>query len=213
MKKFAKKILAYLISPFTLGSKGVQFATAPLLFCNITINFSFSLPFAKVFSYISKKTKHNMAKLSIVDASNFILEGEFEKIKPSEGSALNEASAKEAVEIYRELALNGDAIGYLNDGFFTIETDQGEQVDETEKEPAFMVLDLAWEPYSKAVFGRIIILDSNDGLLIKKAISEGTNCYISSSETEFYTNMNKDRARVEMYVTELKNYKISLLKV
>lgn len=156
-----------------------------------------------------------MSKLTVIDLENFILEGEFErfnKIPPN--TTLNEESIRKAVQKYKdEYVDKGDGLGYLNDGFLTIPTDLGEQISEEQKDPAFMVLNIGWEPYTKSVVGRIVILDSEDGLKIKGALKTGANAYISSSETETYDRLNKEQSRLEFCIAELKNYKISLLSL
>ena len=62
-----------------------------------------------------------MGKLNIIDAANFIFEGEFEKIRVPENSLLDEQSIIVSLEKYKtEFVDKGNALGELNDGFLTM---------------------------------------------------------------------------------------------
>ena len=64
-----------------------------------------------------------MSKLRLIDPQEFILEGEFEKIRAAERTLLDEENVMAVVENYKEEYVNkGLAVGELNDGFLIIPT-------------------------------------------------------------------------------------------
>jgi hypothetical protein len=143
-----------------------------------------------------------MSKLLVIDRVNYVLEGQLEKIKPQERTILDEENITTAIKQYKnDYVDQGLALGELNEGFLLIPTKieygdkivEGEQVAEEEKEPAFMIIDVYWNSEAKEICGKLIILDTEDGDKIKAAIDKGTDCFISASETEIYTVMEKEQ--------------------
>ena len=154
-----------------------------------------------------------MGKLSIIDASQFILEGEFEKIREQKGSILDEQSIVDSVTKYiSDYVTPGKALGVLNEGFLTMPTADGDQVvAEETKEPAFMIIGAEWNSKKSCIEGQVVILNSPDGVKVKQAIQQGVDCYISSSETETYNAKEEGSSRILQKVSEVKGYKMSIM--
>ncbi len=160
-----------------------------------------------------------MAQLVIIDPENYVLEGEFEKIKALPQTMLDEGNVLAAVEQYKvDYVDQGLAVGELNDGFLIIPTVieyngksvEAEQVSEDEKLPAFMIIDVYWDRYREAICGKLILLDNQEGDKVKNAISQGIECFMSASETETYTVMDKENGRMYSRISHIKGYRISL---
>ena len=160
-----------------------------------------------------------MAKLKVIDKEQFILEGEFERIRSMEGTTLDEENILTSIETYKTNVVDqGFALGCLNDGFLTMPTEvdfngerkSAEQVVQTEKDPAFMIIDLIWDTYKRAVLGRLIILDTDEGMKVKEAINQGVECYMSGSQTEVYTVMEENTGRVLSRISNIQGYQLSL---
>lgn len=161
-----------------------------------------------------------MPKLKVVDYDDFVLEGEFEKIIPIHNTFLDEENVLSAVQKFKdEFVDKGLALGTLNDGFLVMPVDveifgyqlQADQVCEENKDPSFMIIDIYWERDLKAICGRLIILDTEDGLKIKDAIKRGVECFISASDTDVYTTMDKEDGRIYTKMSNINGYKISLI--
>lgn len=153
-----------------------------------------------------------MAKLKLIDSEQFILDGEFERFKAPSRSILDEDSVINAIEKYnKEMVLPGKAFGSLNEGFLLMATEMGEQIDEEEKIPAFMIIDIQWDAEKKVVFGKIILLDTDDGNKIKDALKIGLECYMSSSETNVHIILDKQSGKLLCRVSDIKGYKVSIL--
>lgn len=152
-----------------------------------------------------------MSKLTVIDPVECILEGEFEKIRVPERTFLDEENVLAAIEQFKADFVNqGLAIGYLNEGFLTIPTEQGEQVIDEDKEPAFMIIDVYWNRDRRAICGRLILFpETADGIKIKEALEQGMECFISASETELYDTMD-DSGRTVCRISNIKGYKISI---
>jgi hypothetical protein len=162
-----------------------------------------------------------MSKLKLIDEENYILEGEFEKLRVPEHTFLDEDNILDAIEDYKINYVDpGLAMGELNDGFLVVPTMvqyggeqvQAEQVAKEEKDPAFMIIDIRWNPDRESIEGQIIILDSKDGIKVKNAINQGVECFVSASETELYTIMDKDSGRMYSRISNIQGYKISLFE-
>ena len=153
-----------------------------------------------------------MGKLNIVDKANFILEGEFEKFKMPAKATLDEQSVINAVGKYKlEIVDKGFAVGELSEGFLTIDTGYGDQIAEQVKDPAFMIVDIWWDTEKRGIWGKVIVLDSADGMKIKSALGQGIECYMSSSETDTYHAKEENTSRVLFRISEIKNFKVSLM--
>lgn len=153
-----------------------------------------------------------MHKLTIIDFENFILEGEFERFKAPPRALLDTQSIQRAVEDYNvNQVKKGLAFGHLNDGFLIMPTVDGEKVDTSEKDPAFMIVDVEYNGVTKGVKGKILILDTEDGLKIKQGIKKGMNCYISSSESTEGSALDKDKGRLVHKIMHLGGYRLSML--
>lgn len=153
-----------------------------------------------------------MGKLVLIDSENFILEGEFEKIKSSGKTVIDENSVKKAIELYKNnFVTPGLALGELSEGFLTMPTVDGDQVVDEKRDAAFMVVDIWWKPESRAIYGKIIILNSQDGIKIKEASMQGADCYMSSSETDSYPIKDEKSSQILLRISEIKNYKISIM--
>jgi len=153
-----------------------------------------------------------MHKLTIIDLENFIMEGEFERFKSPPKATLDINSIIRAANDYNTNHVKkGFAFGHLNDGFLLIPTDKGEKVDETQNAPAFMVVDVEWNSAKKGIVGKIMILDTPDGLKIKESVQKGMHCYISGSETTAGVTVDKDSGRRIYRVMDLQGYKLSIL--
>jgi len=153
-----------------------------------------------------------MGKLSIIDSEQFILGGEFEKIRTTQKAVLYEQSVIDALEKYKEKFISpGLAVGELSDGFLTMPTADGEQVIEQQKPPAFMIIDIDWNPENKSIFGKVILLDSEDGIKIKESLKQGMDCYITSGEIESYMTKEEETSRVLNCISEIKGFKMSIM--
>ena len=153
-----------------------------------------------------------MSKLNVIDQENLILEGEFEKIRVADKTFLDEQNILEEILKYKEERVDkGLAFGYLNDGFLIMPTEDGDQVVEEDKDPAFMIIDIYWNQGKKTIEGKIILLDSDDGNKVKNELSQGVECYMSASETEVYTSLDKEHSRMMSRIINIKGYKLSLL--
>lgn len=140
------------------------------------------------------------------------MEGEFERFKSPPRASLDKDSIMRAVNEFNiNFVKKGLAFGHLNDGFLIIPTEIGEKVDETENSPAFMIVDVEWNPAKKGVKGKILILDTPDGIKIKEGVKKGMNCYISGSKTTDSSALDKNTARVMYRVMELGGYQLSIL--
>jgi hypothetical protein len=154
-----------------------------------------------------------MSKLLIINKEEFILEGEFERIKTPYKIYVDEENVLTAIAYFKENYVDkGLAVGFLNDGFLTIPTEYGDQVEEEDRDPAFMILNIYWDRKSLAICGSLIILPSQDGDTIKDAILQGADCFISISETESYTVMDKDNGKMYCKISNIGGYKISLIQ-
>jgi hypothetical protein len=160
-----------------------------------------------------------MSKLVVIDKAEYIMEGEFEKIRTPERTFIDEENVLANVEQFKtDFVDKGLALGELNDGFLVMPTImeydgkqvQGEQVVEEEKEPAFMIIDVYWNKERRAICGKLIILDTEDGEKIKEAINHGMECFISASQTELYDVMD-DAGRTLCRISNIKGYKISII--
>ena len=160
-----------------------------------------------------------MSKLFVIDPEDYIIEGEFERVKAPERTILDEENIIAAVEQFKvDYVDQGLALGELNEGFLVMPTivynngeeTEAEQVVEEEKDPAFMILDIYWDWERRAICGKIIILDTEDGEKIKKAINQGVECFMSASQTELYTVMDRDTGRMLCRISNIKGYKISM---
>jgi len=152
-----------------------------------------------------------MSKLIVIDPEEFVLEGEFERLRAPERTVLDENNIITAIEQFKiDYVDKGAALGELNDGFLVMPTVDGEQVVEEEKEPAFMIIDIYWNGDKRAICGKLIILETEDGEKIKKAIGQGVECFMSASETELYTTMEQESGRMLCRISNIKGYKLSL---
>ena len=152
-----------------------------------------------------------MAKLTVIDPVEYILDGDFEKIRAPGRTIVDVENVLTAIEQYRiDYVEPGLAVGELNDGFLIIPTEDGEQVVEEERDPAFMIIDIYWDSESRAICGTIIILDTEDGDKIKKAIDQGIECFMSASQTDSYETMDNATGRTLYRISNIKGYKISL---
>lgn len=162
-----------------------------------------------------------MSKLKLVDKENYILEGVFEKLRVVEHTFLDEDNILDAIDHYKANYVDkGLALGELNDGFLVIPTMveyggeqvKAEQVAETTKGPAFMIIDIYWNPDEETICGSIILLDTEEGDKVKDAINQGVECFVSASETEIYTIMDKNSGRMYSRISNIQGYKISLFE-
>jgi hypothetical protein len=152
-----------------------------------------------------------MSKLLVIDRQEYVLEGEFERLRAPERTIIDEENVIQTIEEYKQNFVNeGLALGTLNEGFLVIPTDDGEQVYEEEKDPAFMIIDIYWNRDRSSICGKLIILDTEDGEVIKAAINQGVDCFMSSSETETYEEMNKETGRILYKIANIKGYRLSL---
>lgn len=160
-----------------------------------------------------------MSKLTLIDSTQFILEGAFEKIRTAESVHLDEESIIKTIEKFKKSKVDqGVALGELNDGFLVLpviieqdgEQKEVEQIVDLQKEPAFMIVDIWWESEKQSIFGKIIILDTEDGQKIKESINQNAECFISATETEVYTVMNKSDGKMYCRISDIKGYKISI---
>lgn len=160
-----------------------------------------------------------MSKLVVIDPVEYVLEGEFERLRAPERTFLDEQNILLAIEQYREDFVDqGLALGGLNDGFLVMPTIveydgksiEAEQVVEEEKDPAFMIIDIYWDRNKNAICGKLILLDTEDGEKIKHAISQGIECFISASQTELYTTMDENNGRMYCRISNIKGYKMSI---
>ena len=152
-----------------------------------------------------------MSKLTVIDRQEYILQGEFERIKAPERTILDENNVILAVQKFKEEVVDlGLGLGTLNDGFLTIPTEYGDQVYEEDKEPAFMILSVYWDSDKGAICGTIIILDNDEGNKVKAAIDQGVECFMSASETDSYEDMDKESGRILYKICDIKGYKLSL---
>ena len=160
-----------------------------------------------------------MAKLTVIDPEEYVLEGEFERVRAQEHMFLDEQNILAAIEQYKEDFVDqGFALGELNEGFLTMPTIveydgqnvQAEQVSEEEKDPAFMIIDIYWNREKMAICGKLIILDTEDGEKIKEAINQKIECFMSASQTELYSVMDKANGRMYTRISNIQGYKLSL---
>jgi len=160
-----------------------------------------------------------MSRLVVIDPVEYILEGQFERIDVPERTFLDEENVLLSIEQYREDYVDkGLALGELNDGFLIIPTVveydgksiEAEQVDEEEKDPAFMIIDIYWNRDRRTICGKVILLDTEDGDKIKKAIGQGVECFMSASQTEGYIVMDENSGRMYYRISNIRGYKISL---
>lgn len=153
-----------------------------------------------------------MGKLNVTSYEDFILEGEFEKIKIPEKSFLDEDSVILAVNKFKtERVDKGFALGQLSEGFLTIPTEEGDQVIEEQKNPAFMIIDIWWEREKRAIFGKIILLDSEDAEKMKQSLQQGIECYVSSADIDSYPVKEENSSRVLFRISEIRGFKVSLM--
>lgn len=160
-----------------------------------------------------------MSKLVVIDPTEYVLEGEFERLRAPENTFLDEENILAAVEQFKmDFVDQGLALGELNEGFLVMptvveydgKTVEGEQVIEEEKDPAFMIIDIYWDRDRRAVCGKLIILDNEEGDKVKHAIGQGIECFMSASQTELYTVMDKENGRMYCRISNIKGYKLSL---
>ena len=160
-----------------------------------------------------------MSKLVVIDPEEYILEGEFEKLRAVEGTFLDEENILAAIDQYKTNYVDqGLALGELNEGFLVMPTIveyggemvEAEQVSEEQKDPAFMIIDIYWDRDMRAICGKIILLDTEDGDKAKKAIAQGIETFMSASQTELYTVMDKKNGRMYSRISNIQGYKISL---
>lgn len=113
-----------------------------------------------------------MPKLFVIDRQDYVLEGEFEKIRVQNQTVLiDEENILSAIAQYKKDYVDrGMAIGYLNSGFLVMPTIDGEQVVDEDRDPSFMIIDIYWNREEKCICGKLIIIDSDDGDKIKGAI-------------------------------------------
>lgn len=160
-----------------------------------------------------------MSKLVLIDPQEFVFEGEFERLRAPELTFLDENNIVTAIEQFKfDYVDQGAALGELNDGFLVMPTIveydgksiEGEQVVEEERDPAFMIIDIYWDRDRRAICGKLIILDTEDGEKIKKAVGQGIECFMSASQTELYTVMEENSGRMLCRISNIKGYKISI---
>jgi hypothetical protein len=153
------------------------------------------------------------SKLLMIDPENFVLEGEFERLIVPEKTILDEENILAAIDQFKtDFVDPGLAVGELNEGFLIIPTEDGEQVIEEEKEPAFMIIDIYWDRSRRAICGKLILLDTEDGDKVKKEIGQGVECFMSATQTETYTVMDDSNGRMLTRISNIKGYKLSLFK-
>lgn len=153
-----------------------------------------------------------MGKLNIIDFDNFILEGEFEKIKKPENAIIDENSLQVAIEDYkRNFVKNGNALGKLNDGFLVMPTIDGEQVVEEQKIPCFMVIDIWWNNERKSLFGKVILLNTPDANKVKQSLRQGVDCYISQGDIESYPVKDKDTSQILLKIQKINGFDMSIM--
>jgi len=159
------------------------------------------------------------SKLVMIDPEEYVLEGEFERLRAADGTFLDEANILAAIEQYKtDYVDQGLALGEFNEGFLVMPTIveyggemvEAEQVVEEEKDPAFMIIDIYWDRDKRAICGKIILLDTEDGDKIKKAIGQGIEPFMSAAQTDLYTVMDKETGRVYTRISNIQGYKISL---
>lgn len=155
----------------------------------------------------------------MIDPEEYVLEGEFERLRAADGTFLDEANILAAIEQYKtDYVDQGLALGELNEGFLVMPTIveyggemvEAEQVAEEQKDPAFMILDIYWDRDKRSICGKIILLDTEDGDKIKKAIGQGVESFMSAAQTELYTVMDKETGRMYTRISNIQGYKISL---
>jgi len=152
-----------------------------------------------------------MSKLVVIDPEEYVLEGEFERLRAPERTLLDEDNIITAIEQFKiDYVDQGAALGELNDGFLVMPTVDGEQVVEEEKDPAFMIIDIYWNGDKRAICGKLIILDTDDGQKVKKAIGQGVECFMSATQTELYTIMEQETGRMLCRISNISGYKLSL---
>jgi len=161
-----------------------------------------------------------MSKLVVIDPQEYVLEGEFEKIRAAEHTFLDEENILAAIEQFKiDYVDQGLALGELNEGFLVMPTIveyedgkkvKGDTVVDEERDPAFMIIDIYWDRDKRAICGKIIVLDTDDGDKIKHAIEQGVECFMSATQTELYTVMDKESGRVYSRISNIRGYKISL---
>jgi len=153
-----------------------------------------------------------MSKLLVVDPIEYVLEGEFERVVAPAGTFLDEENILAAIWQFKtDFVDPGCAVGELNDGFLLIPTEYGEQVSDEEKEPAFMIIDIYWDRDKRAICGKLILLDTEDGENVKKSISQGVDCFMSATQTDLYTIMDENTGRMYCRISNIKGYKLSLI--
>jgi len=153
-----------------------------------------------------------MGKLKLINKEEFILEGVFEKFTIHSNAILDVEKAKKAIESYKTDKVDkGLSLGYLNEGFLLMPTEDGEQVVEEDKDPAFMVTDIWFNEENQSISGQIILLDTSDGIKVKNALLQGIECYVSNANIDIYPTTEKNQAVVKMAVGEIKGFNISLM--
>jgi len=153
-----------------------------------------------------------MGKLNVVSYKDFVLEGEFERIKAPDKTVLDEESVITAIKKFKDEKVSlGYALGTLNEGFLVMPTEDGDQVVEENRPPAFMIIDIQWNSERKSIVGTVIILDSPDGEKIKNAIMQGTECYISYADTDSYLAKDENSSSVLLKISEIRGFKISIM--
>jgi len=159
------------------------------------------------------------SKLVVIDPEEYVLEGEFERLRAADGTFLDEANILTAIEQYKiDYVDQGLALGELNEGFLVMPTIveyggemvEAEQVTEEQKDPAFMIIEIYWDRDKRAICGKIILLDTEDGEKIKKAIGQGIETFMSAAQTDIYTVMDKESGRMYSRISNIQGYKISL---
>lgn len=152
-----------------------------------------------------------MAKLLVIDREEYVLEGEFERIKTQSGVMLDEENVLAAIEQYKvDYVDQGLALGVLNEGFLVMPTEDGEQVVEEDKDPAFMIIDIYWNRDERSICGKLILLDTDGGEKAKAAINQGVECFMSVSKTETYTTMDKESGRMLDRISNISGYELSI---
>jgi len=160
-----------------------------------------------------------MSKLVVIDPEEYVLEGEFERLRAPEHTFLDEENILAAVEQFKvDFVDQGLALGELNEGFLVMPTIveyngksvSAEQVAEEDKEPAFMILSIYWDRDRRAICGRLIILNNDEGEKVKKAINQGVECFMSATQTELYTVMDKENGRMYCRISNIQGYRLSL---
>jgi len=149
--------------------------------------------------------KHVSNQLINVDKDNYIFDGTLCVIEELTGihaaAKLNEDSVIKTVAEYKKTRIDrGIAFGSLqqdvvvdtddeisdddlkNVNNFNIKLNQDFEEEElTEDDIAFQIIDMVYDKTNRRILGRIVILDTPQGLKARKKIDEGLMCYISSS--------------------------------